>query len=43
MDPKHKNKPWVDRDEDDGYDGNSADDGREMDGGEKYIDSDYDY
>jgi|TARA_B110000495_G_scaffold79630_1_gene68433 hypothetical protein len=43
MDPKSKNEPWVDRDGDEGYDGNSADDGREMDGGEEYIDSDYDY
>jgi hypothetical protein len=34
MDPKHKDEPWVDRDEDEGYDGNSADDGEEMDGGE---------
>jgi hypothetical protein len=41
MDPKHKDEPWVDEDE--GYDGYPADDGEEMDGGEKYIDSDYDY
>ena len=41
MDPKHK--PWIDRDEDEGYDGYSADDGEEGDGEDAYVDSDYDY
>ena len=37
------NDPWVDEDEDEGYNGYSANDGEDMDGEDGYRDSDYDY
>ena len=37
------NDPWVDEDEDEGYDGYSANDGEGSDDEDGYRDSDYDY